>query len=249
MCKDFKPLDAFYTRVKRYVCRRHHWLRIKATIEKRTEVMGKQKRMHSEHAWESLKAACSVLGYDRQHIDKTDIRLLIKHAKLPLELNPIVCPIDPHKDMWPDNIAVLSRPTFDLLITMYQFVNSRALFVGLVQRCNLLPRNFDVSRPDNPWHDPNFIRKDSDAGHLLLAEEQGTRAETMDQSVIAELAAGGDVPWNDARQREALVFAVRACSTETIQKTQCPLMQAALSLAPVIPHTFKPTTRRTQLRI
>ena len=211
MCQDFKPLEAFYTRVKRYVCRRHHWLRIKGTIERRVAVMGKDQCLAAIEAWRALKAACPLLGYDRQHIDKTDIRLLIQHARLPLQLQPVLCPIDPNEGMWPSNIAVLSHPAFDLLMSMYQFTNSRALFVAMVQRCNLLPFNFDVSRPADPWHDPHFVRTDHDAAQLLLAEEQegGKKAETMDESVLAELAADGDVPWNDAKQKQALVMAVR----------------------------------------
>ena len=72
---------------------------------------------------------------------------------------PIPCPIDPTRAMWPSNIAILSRHAFDMAILLYQMSNSRALFVAAVQRCNLLPRNFDVSRLDNPWHDPDFARK------------------------------------------------------------------------------------------
>jgi hypothetical protein len=102
---------------------------------------------------------------------QTDIRQFIKHAKLPLEMNPVPCPIDPSRSMWPGNIAVLSRPTFDTVMTLYQMTNSRALYVATVQRCNLLSRKFDVSRPNNPWHDPNYVRVDLDAAALMRAEE------------------------------------------------------------------------------
>jgi hypothetical protein len=73
MCSDFKPLDQFYTRVKRYVCKRHHWLRIKATFEKKCDILGTKEAMC---AWVLLKQACGVLGYEYMHIDKVRLGAL-----------------------------------------------------------------------------------------------------------------------------------------------------------------------------
>ena len=190
-CKGFQPLEAFYTRVKRYVCRKHHWLRIKATLEKREKIDGKKETEHAIRAWHIFNAAKAYLGYDRYHVDKTDIRVIIKHAKIPLEIMPVLCPIDPQAEsMWPSNIAALSGVTFEALIKMYIITNSRALFIGMAQRCNLLPTNFDVSQPNDPWHDPLFKRVDLDIAQIFRDEimaDGKEGAETMDQTVIAEL--------------------------------------------------------------
>ncbi len=186
MCKAFQPLEAFYTRVKRYVCRKHHWLRIKATLEKREAINGRKETAHAHRSWHILNKAGPYLGYDRYHVDKTDIRVIIQRARIPLEIMPILCPIDPQAEsMWPSNIAVLSQYTFETLIKMYIFTNSRALFIAMVQRCNLLPTNFDVSRPNDPWHNPFFKRVDLDVSQIFLDEDA---EETMDQTVLADLS-------------------------------------------------------------
>ena len=44
----------------------------------------------------------------------------------------VVTPIDPMIGMLPRNVAVVSRGTFDTLVSVYQITNSRAFFVAMV---------------------------------------------------------------------------------------------------------------------
>jgi hypothetical protein len=138
MCNGFKPLDAFYTKVKRYVCRKHHALRVHAAAERRASASlmdGAKKELRSAacHSMSTLVDAYGVLGYEQGYIDETDVRLLIQSSKLPLDLRPVVTPIDPNAAMWPHNIAIVSRDAFDTLVNMYQITNSRAIFIAMVR--------------------------------------------------------------------------------------------------------------------
>ena len=127
----------------------------------------------------TLVDAYDVLGYDQRQIDETDVLLLIESSKLPLELRPVVCPIDPTTGMWPHNAAVVSRNAFDTAVNMYQITNSLPIFMAMVQRCNLLPNNFDVSRPHEPYHDPEYKRKEHDVVAMFHTEEASVSDNTF----------------------------------------------------------------------
>ena len=201
MCNGFKPLDAFYTRVKRYVCRKHHALRVHAASEQRAnaerfDVVKRELRAAAAHAMGTLVDAYDVLGYEQGYIDEMDVKLLLQSSKIPLDLRPVVTPIDPTAGMWPHNISIVSREAFDTLVNMYQITNSRAIFIAMAQRCNLLPVNFDTSRPHEPYHDASYLRCYIDAEELLHAEVLGGAAKTMDQTRIEEIEKCGNVPWS-----------------------------------------------------
>ena len=200
MCNGFKPLDAFYTKVKRYVCRKHHALRVYVASERRANAVRfdearKDLRLAATHSMGTLIEAYDVLGYEQGYIDETDVSLLIQSSKLPLDLRPVVTPIDPTAGMWPHNIAIVSRDAFDTLVNMYQITNSRAIFIAMAQRCNLLPVYFDTSRPHEPYHNASYVRCDLDVEAVLQAEAQGGVPKTMDQTRVEEIESKGDVPW------------------------------------------------------
>jgi hypothetical protein len=200
MCNDHKPLDAFYANTKRLMCRRHHSLRVNAindlrVNEFRFEQGKRELRLASIQAMSTLVEAYGVLGYEQGQIDETDIRLMIQSSKLPLDLRPVVTPIDPTAGMWPHNVAIVSQEAFDTLINLYYITNSRAIFVAMAQRCNLLPDTFDTSRPHDPYHDAEYKRVYIDATKLLSAEIAGGMAQTMDQTIMEELNANFKVPW------------------------------------------------------
>ena len=214
MCNGFKPLDAFYTKVKRYVCRKHHSLRVHVASERRANAerfdeVKRELRAAAAHAMGTLVDAYDVLGYEQGYIDEMDVKLLIESSKIPLDLRPVVTPIDPTAGMWPHNISIVSREAFDTLVNMYQITNSRAIFIAMAQRCNLLPVNFDTSRPHEPYHDASYLRCYIDAEELLRAEVLGGAAKTMDQTRIEEIVKCGNVPWSVLQLSACLLQ--RAC--------------------------------------
>lgn len=194
MCNEFMPLDAFYEKVKRYVCRKHHRIRVILASERSggRALPGKYDlKKATVIAMDLLDESCDALGMLPGQIDDTDVRTLIASSKLPLELRPVVCPIDPTINIFPYNVAILSRTMFLNAVNLYQMTNSRALFVGIVQRCNLLPFDFDVSMAHDPHHDPTYKRKDMDVAAMLNDELKNGVAPTLDETVIAEIEATG----------------------------------------------------------
>lgn len=252
-CADFKPLDAFYTFPKRYICRRHHWLRVRKSQQeaalRNVEIKGL--RDFIRQSIMRLKKGCSVLGYERCPLDRPDVQGLITKAGVPLSLFPTPCPIDPCMPMWPSNIGLVSAPCFDLLMTMYQATNSRALFVGMAQRCNLLPSNYDVSRPDDPFHDPNFVRPAHNLAELF-ADEEPKLPLSMDLLLVRELEAASKTPvveedsiLSDLQQIQAYEIAARSalqacCVWRNSKRASCPEKMVLLE-RPVQPAIYKPT--------
>ena len=197
ICNVHLPLDAFYTTVKRYVCKRHHYLRVRSKFVKR--VFSDPHALHAENAWEKLVNARFYIGYEKVCYDRTDIKEIIIHAKIPLSIYPVACPIDPQIPMRPRNVAIMSLTAYNLMVRMYVLTCSRALFIGMAQRCNLLPPNFDVGWPENPFHDPNYKRQDYDVAEILREEmARPWPPETQDQDIIAEENSNKDGPCSDA---------------------------------------------------
>jgi hypothetical protein len=193
-CNATLPLSAFYTNVKRYVCKRHHYLRVNKTFKLR--IAGKFEEKYAQDMWYRLSDARYQLGYDKLRFDASDIKDIIEKSNIPKEIIPVLIPIDPKLPMRPRNVAVVSSRAFSFALKLYSFTCSRSLFIGFVQKCNLLPPNFDVARPDNPFHDPSYVRQDCDLIKIMEEESQyPTVHETEDRTIIEELRNNEDVPW------------------------------------------------------
>jgi hypothetical protein len=193
-CNDSLPLSSFYTNVKRYVCKRHHYLRVSKTLKlKRMNKPGKQ---YSEILWERLSCYRYHFGYDKLRYDASDIKDLIDKSQISMVISPMIIPIDPQLPMRPRNVAIVSSRAFGFAMKLFGFTCSRALFIAFVQKSNLLPPNFDVARPDDPYHDPTYIRKDYDLSRIFDEETLSqTVNEHQDRVILEELEKKDDVPW------------------------------------------------------
>jgi len=194
-CEAHLPLEAFYTHIKRFVCRRHHALRVQ-----RTERMLEGEdptRKASCLMWEALKQVKHLLGYVHVNYDYADMRALLIHAGLPFHMELRLCPIDPACPMRPRNVAVVTRASFELLMQTYAHMCSRAVYIAMVQHCNLFPKDMDVGWPERPRHDPAYRREDIDVGPLLVAEQQQEAPACPDSELIERLLSqeSQEVPW------------------------------------------------------
>ena len=193
-CEDHRPLEEFYTHIKRYVCRKHHALRVSNSDLARSHADATDGTI----AWLELSMVRELFGYPAVNFDRGDIRSLVIHAGLPWGIQPRLLPIDPALPLRPRNVAIVSLPTFRLMLQLYQHTCSRALYIAHIQRCNLLPPNMDVGWPERPFHDPHFRRADIDVGPLLAAECAGGLGECVDRSNLEDLIAREPpAPWRD----------------------------------------------------
>lgn len=198
-CNANLPLSAFYTSYKRYVCRRHHYLRVrKRTIEifKENEIA-----KFASKSWLKLNENKFFLGYDKVRYDIGDIRLIFQHLAPMVQLDvlhPVIVPIDFTKRMRPSNVAAISYKAFNMLMDLMTFAPSRIIFIAFVQKVNLIPKNFDVSYPHAPFRDPNFCRQDIDL-HSILDEDKDKikiEGEHQDNDYIMECGnKDNSVPW------------------------------------------------------
>ena len=210
-CEAHLPLEAFYTHIKRFVCRRHHALRVLRTEQKQDSEQDPTRKV-ALLMWDALKQVKDVLGYAHVNFDYADIRALLIHAGLPFHMDLRLCPIDPAHPMRPRNVAAVTRTSFDLVMQTYTHMCSRGVFIAMVQHCNLFPKDMDVGWPERPRQDPTYRREDIDVGPLLAAEQQ-LGAVCPDSELIERLVAqeSQDVPWvRDANHPLALQIGMRA---------------------------------------
>jgi hypothetical protein len=193
VCDATLPLSAFYTTVKRYICKRHHYLRSNKTHKVRLQKNAMEKKAYM--VWLRLCKNRFAMGYDKVRFDCSDIRDIIEKSGIPQEVSPNVVPIDPRIPLRPRNVAVVSIEACRLAIKLYKFTCSRAMYIGFIQKSNLLPVNFDVARPDDPFHDPTYIRKFYDFADLLKEELSGPLQESEDLVILDEVKNKEDVPW------------------------------------------------------
>jgi hypothetical protein len=182
MCDKELPLSAFYTSVQRYVCKMHHAARVCRRFHER--VQAKSLEDYVIQTGRCMSWNRIWFGYDKLRYDRNVFKEIIVHAKIPLALKPIACPIDPALPMWPRNVAVLSRGAHSLLLRLYQHTCSRVFYIAFVQRCNLVPRNLDVGMPYDPFHDPSYLRADIALGPLFEQEAEKTHVETADTAAV-----------------------------------------------------------------
>ena len=168
-CKKPIPLDKFYTNVKRYICRHHHYLRVNKRFRERVLTSDYEKM--AEIAWLDLFRLCPMLGYAKADYDRHDIKDLVINTKIPLSVAPRAVPIDPSIPMRPRNVAIVSSANMSILLKVFVMSCSRAQYILLVQSCNLLPTNADAGVPWAPYHNPNYIRQDIDVVPILEKEK------------------------------------------------------------------------------
>lgn len=193
-CNETLPLSSFYTNVKRYVCKRHHYLRVRKAF--RLKIESKTGKHYYQSIWDKLSDYRFQFGYDKLRYDASDIKDLLDKSQISMVISPMIIPIDPQLPMRPRNVAIVSSRAFLFAMKLFGFTCSRALFIAFVQKSNLLPPNFDVARPDNPYHDPDYIRKDYDLS-ILFEEERVSQTinEHQDRVILEELEKNDDVPW------------------------------------------------------
>jgi hypothetical protein len=167
-CEKPMPLDKFYVNAKRYICKRHHYLRVNKRFKER--VLSSDYEKMAEIAWLDLYRISPMLGYAKVDYDRHDIKDLVINTKIPLSVLPRAVPIDPSIPMRPRNVAIVSSANMALLLKIYVMTCSKAQYILLVQSCNLLPENADAGVPWAPFHNPDYIRKDIDVIPILEKE-------------------------------------------------------------------------------
>lgn len=197
-CQKPLPLDKFYTNVKRYICKHHHYLRVNKRFKER--VMASDYERMAEMAWLDLFRICPVLGYAKADYDRHDIKDLVINTKIPLSVLPRAVPIDPSIPMRPRNVAILSSGNMGLLIKVYMLSCSRAQYILLVQSCNLIPPNADAGVPWAPYHNPDYMREDYDVGAILEKESKMPK-ELPHVEAVMEMMKADESKINDCKAR------------------------------------------------
>ena len=172
-CRKPMPIEKFYTNVKRYICRHHHYMRVNKRFRERVLTSDYEKM--AEIAWLDLFRLCPMIGYAKADYDRHDIKDLVVNIKIPLSISPRAVPIDPSIPMRPRNVAIVSSVNMALLLKIYMLTCSRAQYILLVQACNLLPLNADAGMPWAPYANKDYIRQDIDVGPILLQESKMPR--------------------------------------------------------------------------
>jgi hypothetical protein len=197
-CQKPMPLDKFYTNVKRYICRHHHYLRVNKRFRER--VMTSDFEKMAEIAWLDLFRFCPMLGYAKAEYDRHDIKDLVINTKIPLSVAPRAIPIDPSIPMRPRNVAIVSSANMNILVKVFVMTCSRAQYILMVQSCNLLPTNADAGVPWAPFHNPEYIRQDIDV-IPILEKEKSMPKELPHVEAIWELMKEDEEKVNECKNR------------------------------------------------
>lgn len=168
-CRAPQPLEAFYTQSRRYICRKHHYERVKARIIMRFSE--EELAYVADNAWLRVQKCWPLLGSKRLNYDAHDFMDLLSTLAIPLAMDPIFVPIDPARPLRPRNVAIITRTQLNLLVRIAENTSSRVQHIMFVQACNLVPRNADVGIPWNPFHDPDYQRVDIDLVPIIEAEK------------------------------------------------------------------------------
>jgi hypothetical protein len=176
-CQCLQPIEKFYTNVKRYICKYHHY----QMVLKRKQIrfgMCSYEQVAWE-AWVQLHNVCPLLGYTHVNYDRHDMMDLMMKVGIPTFCSPRVLPIDPRIPMRPRNVAIVTEASFILIKHLLKQTMSIAQFILLVQACNLLPENADVGTPWAPFHNAAYKRQDIDVVPILEAEQACPRKERL----------------------------------------------------------------------
>ena len=136
-CDALLPLEAFYKKPLRYICRRHHYLRVQQKREHQFEqnIFFNQSKI----AWYQLLDDISIFGYDKIRYDRRDLQDILTHLNLPCKIYPSIIPIDPLKPLRPRNLAIVSNYAYNLAKKMYHYTPCRSAYIMFVQKSNLVP--------------------------------------------------------------------------------------------------------------
>ena len=174
-CGESRPESEFYTHIKRYICRKHHYQRVRASFIVRTAGDGGAPARNAEAAWLDLAHLCRLMGYDKVRYDRHDIMDLATNTKIPLSVRPRAVPIDPTQPMRPRNVAILQFTDLSLLVATYERTCSVALYMQLVQACNLVPRDADAGVPWDPYRDSAYRRVDYSIAEMAKKDDAAPR--------------------------------------------------------------------------
>lgn len=196
-CNAILPLEAFYVTTQRYVCRRHHYLRVRKRMKYLSSNFPEIK--FAKTSWELLDSVKFYLGYDKLRYDLSDIQSIFKNLStiMPIyELEPVCVPIDFSIPMRPANVAVISKQAFLILTRILKFISLKPFYISFVQHMNVVPKNFDVGMPDAPWHDKNYVRQDYDVVEVWkMYKENNFPLEHQDNDIIQEFQMENKAPW------------------------------------------------------
>ena len=171
ICNDILPEEAFYTHIKRYVCRKHHYQRVRSSFLKRAHGPDGKAVVNAENAWDELITLRQLFGFSSAEYDRHDIMDLVTKTNIPLSVQPRAVPIDPTKPMRPRNVAIVRRCDMCLAQKVYSLTCSISAYIIFVQACNLLPKKADAAAPWDPFQDPDYVRQDLDVVPYLQAEQ------------------------------------------------------------------------------
>lgn len=197
-CAKPMPLDKFYVNAKRYICKRHHYLRVNKRFKER--IMSSDYEKMGENAWFDLFRISPMLGYAKVDYDRHDIKDLVINTKIPLSIIPRAVPIDPSIPMRPRNVAIVSSANMALLLKIYVMTCSRAQYILLVQACNLLPENADAGIPWAPFENPAYMRQDIDVIPILEMESKMPK-ERPHVEAVREMMQEDEKKINECKNR------------------------------------------------
>ena len=183
ICDSHKPLADFYTLVKRFVCRKCHYERVYSRLKMKKKTHEKiDQHFLALYSWTVASIHRIWFGYAKLEFDCNTIEDIIVNSDIPWHIRPTPCPIDPSLPMRPRNVAILSSRAFQLLINVWEHTCSRGNYIAFVQRCNLVPRNFDVAFPCTPYQDVDYMRPIIDVAPILINEQEDpiSISETVD---------------------------------------------------------------------
>ena len=132
-CGESRPECEFYTNIRRYICRKHHYERVRTRFKERMSADGAEPLRNAEAAWFDLRELCLQLGYDKVRYDRHDIKDLIANCNIPLSCRPRAVPIDPTRPLRPRNVAILQHSDVCLLIANYERTCSVTVYILFVQ--------------------------------------------------------------------------------------------------------------------
>lgn len=182
MCKCLQPLEKFYSNVKRYICKYHHYQMVLGRKQVRFE--GCAYESVAWDCWVALHELCPLLGYSHVNYDRHDIMDLMMKTEIPTFCRPRAIPIDPRIPMRPRNVAIVTEANFILIVHVLRQTLSVAQFVLLVQACNLLPENADVGTPWAPFQDASYRRAEIDVAPILEAERTCPQKERLSKDAV-----------------------------------------------------------------
>lgn len=159
-CQKHLPLSFFYALSKRYMCRRHHALRVRQRV---FEIMETDHNLTwvTRIYW-TTQFASRRLGIRRRDValDRKDMLGILAALKIPAYLRLVFLPVEIEKrSMQGDNIALLFLEDGMSIIDMFERCENAGVYTVQVLAHNLLPPNFDCTDTADPLKNKDYVRK------------------------------------------------------------------------------------------